>query len=198
MKHLTTVKQGKATTVQDRSGKCLTEQREIPNRWTEYCSELHNKKNNGGPSGLNCPKTLTGDDYPILRKKVEAAFRLLKKRKSSGVDNIPAELVQAGGDDVITTLTAICHKIWQTEEWPTLWTQSLAITLPKNGNMQQCQNYRTISLISHPRKVMLKIIEGSHKRRRSSLKNRQASEQDGTPQSRCSTYESIKTLTMSS
>ena len=35
VKHLTTVKQGKATTVQDRSGKCLTEQREIPNRWTE-------------------------------------------------------------------------------------------------------------------------------------------------------------------
>ena len=35
-------------------------------------------------------------------------------------------------------------------EWPTLWTQSLVITLPKQGNLQQCQNYRTISLISHP------------------------------------------------
>ena len=37
-------------------------------------------------------------------------------------------------------------------------TQSLVITLPKKGNLQQCQNYRTISLISHPCKVMLKII----------------------------------------
>ena len=35
---------------------------------------------------------------------------------------------------------------------------SLVITLPKKGNLQQCQNYRTISLISHPSKVMLKII----------------------------------------
>ena len=35
---LTTVKQGKVTTVQDRSGKCLTEERQILNRWTEYCS----------------------------------------------------------------------------------------------------------------------------------------------------------------
>ena len=34
VKDLTTVKQGKATTVQDRSGKCLTEEREILNRWT--------------------------------------------------------------------------------------------------------------------------------------------------------------------
>ena len=32
------------------------------------------------------------------------------------------------------------------------------VTLPKKGNLQQCQNYRTISLISHPSKVMLKII----------------------------------------
>ena len=44
VKHLTTVKQGKATTVQDRSRKCLTEEREILNRWTEYCSELYNHK----------------------------------------------------------------------------------------------------------------------------------------------------------
>ena len=82
----------------------------------------------------------------------------LKKRKSAGVDNISVELVQAGGEDVITALTTICNKIWQTGAWPTPWTQSLVITLPKKGNLQQCQNYRTISLISHPSKIMLKII----------------------------------------
>ena len=82
----------------------------------------------------------------------------MKKGKSAGVDNIPAELVQAGGEDVITTLTTICNKIWQTGEWPKPWTQSLVITLPKKGNPQQFQNYRTISLISHPSKVIMKII----------------------------------------
>ena len=75
-----------------------------------------------------------------------------------GVDNIPAELVQAGGEDVITVLTAICDKIWQTGEWPTPWTQSLVIILPKKGKLQQCQYFRTISHISHPSKVMLKLI----------------------------------------
>ena len=44
------------------------------------------------------------------------------------------------------------------EEWPTPWTQSLVITLPKKGNLQQCHNYRTISFISYPSKVMLKIM----------------------------------------
>ena len=44
VKDLTTVKQGKATTVQDRSRKCLTEEREILNRWTEHCTELYNQR----------------------------------------------------------------------------------------------------------------------------------------------------------
>ena len=89
---------------------------------------------------------------------MEAAVQSLKKGKSAGVDNIPAELVQAGGEDVINALKTICNKIWQTGEWPTPWARSLVITLPKKGNLQQYQNYRTISLISHPSKVMLKII----------------------------------------
>ena len=67
-------------------------------------------------------------------------------------------LVQAGGEDVITALTTICNKIWQTVEWTTPWTQSLVITLPNKGNVQQFQTYRTTSLISHPSKIMLKII----------------------------------------
>ena len=57
VKDLTTVKQGKATTVQDRSGKCLTEERQILNRWTKYCSELCNHKASGDPSVLNCTQT---------------------------------------------------------------------------------------------------------------------------------------------
>ena len=110
------VKQGKVTTVQDRSGKCLTEERQTLNRWTEYCSELYNHKANGDPSVLNCTQTDTEDDHPILHREVEAAVQSLKKGKSAGVDNIPAELVQAGGEDVITALTKICNKIWQTGE----------------------------------------------------------------------------------
>ena len=62
-----------------------------------------------------------------------------------------------GQGDVISVLTTICNKIWQTGEWPTPWTQSLVITLPKKGNLQQCQNYRTISLINHLSKLMLRI-----------------------------------------
>ena len=109
---LTIVKEWKATTVQDCSGNCLTEKLQIQNRWTEYCTELYNHKANVDLSVLNCPQTDTENDHLILRKDVEAAEQSLKKGKSAGVENIPAELV--------TALTTICYKIWQTGEWPTL------------------------------------------------------------------------------
>ena len=95
----------------------------------------------------------------VHQQIVENAVQLLKKGGGSDEgDNSLAELVQAGGEEVITALTTICNKIWQTREWPTLWTQSLVTTLPKKSNLQQCQYYQMISLISHPSKVILKII----------------------------------------
>ena len=158
VKDLTSTKQGRTTTIEDKDKKCLTEEQEILKRWTEYCSELYNYRTTGDPEVLNVPPTTNNDNYPILRAEVEVAVKSLKKGKSAGVDNIPGELVQAGGEDMISALLTICNKIWQTGEWPTPWTQSLIITIPKKGNLQLCQNYRTISLISHPSKVMLKIL----------------------------------------
>ena len=67
----------------------------------------------GDPIVLDCPDE---EHHPILREEVEAA---VKMGKSAGVDNIPAELVQAGGEAMIDILTAICNKIWKTGEWPT-------------------------------------------------------------------------------
>ena len=64
------------------------------------------------------------DLQPILREEAETAVASVKKGKSAGVDNIPAELVQAGGETMIDVLTEICNRIWRTGEWPTLWTIS--------------------------------------------------------------------------
>ena len=52
----------------------------------------------------------------------------------------------------------VCNKIEQTGKGPTTKTQSLVNTLPKKGNLQQCQNYRPICFINHASKVVLKIL----------------------------------------
>ena len=58
---------------------------------------------------------------------------------------------------MIDVLTEICNRIWRTTEWPTPWTQSRIITIPIKDNLQRCQNYRTISLISFFSKVVMKV-----------------------------------------
>ena len=136
----------------------LTEEKETSNRWTEYCSDLYNHQSNGDPNILNCPQTNEDDDFPVLREQVEAAVKSINRGKAAGIYNIPSELIKAGGEAMIDALTIICNKVWKLGEWPTRWTQSLIITLPKKDNLQLCQNYRIISLISHSNKVMLKVI----------------------------------------
>ena len=39
--------------------------------------------------------------------------------------------------------------------------KSLFIPIPKKGSAKECSNYRTIALISHASKVMLKILQAT-------------------------------------
>ena len=55
-------------------------------------------------------------------------------------------------------LHSICQQIWKTQQWPLDWKSSVFIPIPKKGNTKECPNYRTIALISHASKVMLKIL----------------------------------------
>ena len=49
--------------------------------------------------------------------------------------------------------------MWKTQQWPQDWKMSVFIRVPKKGNAKECSNYRTIALISHASKVMLKILQ---------------------------------------
>ena len=53
VKDLNSEKQGSSSTIQDKSGKCLTEEKEILSRWTEYCSELYNYESCGDNTVLD-------------------------------------------------------------------------------------------------------------------------------------------------
>ena len=79
--------------------------------------------------------------------------------KASGGDGIPAELLQILKDDAVKVLHSICQQIWKIQQWPQNWKRSVCIPIPKKGNAKECSNYRTIALISHASKIMLKILQ---------------------------------------
>lgn len=94
---------------------------------------------------------------------------------------------------MITTLHHVCKKICKLMSWPKEWTQSLAITLPKKGNLNHGNNYRTISLISHPSKVLLRIIINRLKPKYASII---AEEQAGFRAKRSTTEQICKLLVL--
>ena len=79
--------------------------------------------------------------------------------KASGGDGIPGELFQILKDDAVKVLHSICQQIWKIQQWPQDWKRSVFIPISKKGNAKECSNYRTIALISHTSKVMLKILQ---------------------------------------
>ena len=52
----------------------------------------------------------------------------------------------------------MCQHIWKTQQWPQDWKKSVFIPIPKKGNAKERSNYRTVALISHASKLMLKIL----------------------------------------
>ena len=79
--------------------------------------------------------------------------------KASGADGIPAELFQILKDDAVKVLNSMYQQIWKIQQWPQDWKRSVFIPIPKKRNAKECLNYRTIALISHASKVMLKILQ---------------------------------------
>jgi len=82
----------------------------------------------------------------------------MAKRKSSGPDGIPVELLRCGGEIVLEKLHDICVEIWESGTWPDEWANSVFIPLPKKGDTLQCSNHRTIALVSHASKILLRVV----------------------------------------
>ena len=129
----------------------LTEVEDIKKGWQEYTEELY-KKDIHGPHYYK--GVITHLEPDILECKVKWTLGSITLNKSSGGDGIPGELFQIFKDYAVTVLHSICQQIWKTQQWPQDCKRSVFIPIPKKEH----SNYRTIALISHASKVMLKIL----------------------------------------
>ena len=144
----------KMGSIKEQNGMNLTEAEDIK-KWQEY-TELY-KKDLRDPD--NHDGVITHLNPDILECKVKWALESITANKASGGDGIPAELFQFVKDDAMKVLHSICQQIWKTQQWPQDWKRSVFIPVPKKGNAKECSNYRTVALISHASKVILKILQ---------------------------------------
>ena len=134
----------------------LTEAEDSKKRWQEYTEQLH-KKDLHDPD--NHDGVITHLEPDILKCEVKWSLGSITMNKASERDRIPVEQFHTLKDDAVKVPHSICQQIWKTQQWPQDWKRSVVIPIPKKGNAKECSNYRTIALISHASKVMLKILQ---------------------------------------
>jgi hypothetical protein len=91
-------------------------------------------------------------DEPLVPQpsasEVGVATGKLKRYESPGIDQIPAELIQAGGETLCSEIHKLIKLIWNKEELPHQWKESIVVPIHKQGDKTDCSNYRVISLLS--------------------------------------------------
>jgi hypothetical protein len=90
--------------------------------------------------------------------EAEIATGMLKSYKSPGTDQIPAELIKAGGETLCSEIHKLIHSIWNKEELPQQWKESITAPIYKKGDGSDCNNYRGISLLSTAYKMLSNIL----------------------------------------
>ena len=140
--------------IKDKNVMEITEAEDIK-KWQEYTEELYKNDLNDPDNHVG---VITHWEPDILECEVKWALGSTNMNKASGGDGIPVELFQILKDDAVQVLHSIYQQIWKTQQWPQDWKRSVFMPIPKKGNAKECLNYRTIALISHASKVMLKIL----------------------------------------
>ncbi|CAM4940035.1 unnamed protein product [Rotaria socialis] len=147
--------------LRNQEGTMLQTNDDIKRRWTQYCSSLY--KNPGGEDGMvkelkDISPPENEDPHDILYSEVQATINSLKRNKNPGSDVVAVEMLQAGGEPLSRQIHKFCNKAWHKGTTPEEWGKSILVPIPKKGDLSNCSNYRTISLINHTGKVLLIVL----------------------------------------
>ena len=90
--------------------------------------------------------------------EVDLAIDKLKSHKSPGIDQIPTELIKAGGRTIFLEIHKYITSIWKKEKLPEEWKESIIVPIHKKVDKTDCNNYRGISLLPTTRKILSHIL----------------------------------------
>ena len=143
-----------ASIVKDKNGNVLTTEHMQTKRWAEHFTEVLNTEaptiTADPPAPIDDLDIATG--VPTLQE-VTNAIKQMKTGKSPGIDNICIELLKTYVITVGIIFTGLFSDIWTANEIPRDWNKGLIVKIPKKGDLQNCDNWRGITLLSMPSKI---------------------------------------------
>ena len=136
-----------------KEGSIIMDKEKILERWAVYIGELFedNRKEHDVMK-----KNFAGS--PIMKDEVREAMRKIKTGKATGPDGLSIELIEALEEYRIEKVTTLLNEIYDTGQIPVDMSRSIFKALPKKPGATDCELHRTISLMSHVTKLLLRII----------------------------------------
>jgi hypothetical protein len=140
----------------DERGDLIADPHKILNSWKSYFCQLLNVHGAGGVR-----QTVMHTAEPFVPEpsasEFEVAIGKLKGYKSPGADQIPAELIQAGGETLRSEIHKLIKLIWNKEELLQQCKELIVVPIRKKVDKTDCNNYRGISLLSTSYKILSNI-----------------------------------------
>jgi hypothetical protein len=81
----------------------------------------------------------------------------LKRCKSSGIDQIPSDLIEIVGSTLRSQIHKLGNSLWNKEELSQQWKDSIIVPIYKKGDKTDCSNYRGMSLLPATYKILFNI-----------------------------------------
>ena len=98
-------------------------------------------------------------DDPPTSEEIKKATMQLKVGKSPGIDGIPAEVYQQGGEAVLDKLQDLFTNCWENGTLPQDLRDAVIVSLYKNkGEKSDCSNYRGTTLLSIAGKILARAL----------------------------------------
>jgi len=147
----------------DGNGEVLADEEKCIVRWAEYFKLLLNQNVVEGENPIGLPDSALSEGLDTLEpdpslEEVREVVVALKNNKSTGSDNIPAELFKYGGEALLHSLHDLLVNIWRTEELPQEWKVGIICPLYKKGDKLDCTNYRGITLLNVAYKILANVL----------------------------------------
>ena len=149
------------TIIKDKENKRLVNEDEVLERWREHFEEVLNVQRPDIPLPVidQAPGVIRSiDTGDISIAETEKAIHRLKNGKSPGIHGISAELLKCSEKDAVKQFHLLINAIWKEQCVPEDWKKSLIVKVPKKGDLTQCDNYRGISLLSVPSKILCRVL----------------------------------------